>query len=152
MAASLNCPDVLKRYQTKQKNELEAAKSPKPTPKSAKATPSKAGRKLITPAAKKASPPAKKTKAATKAKPKAKPATKAAKKQTVEEQDWEVEKIIDIQYNEDGTKNYLIRWKGCDASQDTWEPEDNVDSPELVEAFMSKTDSDEAPKKKGRKG
>ncbi|KAJ6634776.1 Chromobox protein like 3 [Pseudolycoriella hygida] len=39
--------------------------------------------------------------------------------------------------------------------KDTWEPENNVDSPDLVEAFMSKTGDDEdevtVPKKKSRK-
>lgn len=52
-----------------------------------------------------------------------------------EEQDWEVENIIDVCYNEDGTKSYLIRWKGYDPSHDSWEPESNVD---LVNQLMSK--------------
>jgi len=71
-----------------------------------------------------------------------------------EEQDWEVEKITDVRYNDDGSKDFLIRWKGCDSSQDTWEPENNVNSPDLVKAFMNKTDDTEdvnAPKKKSRK-
>ncbi len=63
-----------------------------------------------------------------------------------------MDKIIDVQYNEDGTKNFLIRWKNCDPSQDTWEPEDNVNSPDLVNEFMDKVDGDdEVPKKKSRK-
>lgn len=146
LASSLNCPDVLKNYLNRQKDELETTISPK------KSTPKpKSGTKKSKPSNIKIKSPAKKAKPATKSKPK--PATKAAKKQTVDdvEQDWEVEKIVDVKYNEDGTKDFLIRWKGCDPSQDTWEPEDNVNSPDLVDEFMNKTDSEDAPKKKSRK-
>lgn len=141
----------MKRYKSQQQSELES--STKSSPKKAAAA-SKSGKKTTkTTAASKTKSPAKKSK--TTSRPaKAKPATKAAKKQVIDdaEQDWEVEKIVDVQYNEDGTKNFLIRWKGCGSSQDTWEPEDNVDSPDLIEAFMSQTDtSDEVPKKKSRK-
>lgn len=149
MASSLNCPDVLKKYKSKQKNEVDTGSA-----KSPKAAKSPSGKKSKA-AAKKAS------KAAKKSKSPSKPKTKAARKQKPDsdddgdekEQDWEVEKIIDVRYNEDGTKHFQIRWKGCDPTQDTWEPEDNVDSPELVEAFMSKADGadDGAPKKKSRK-
>lgn len=142
MAASLNCPDILKKYQSKQKNQVAGSKAAK-SGKGSKAAVSK------------------KSKTSKKSKSPSKPKTKAAKKQTVatddeneEEQDWEVEKIIDVRYNEDATKNFLIRWKGCDPTQDTWEPENNVNSPELVNAFMSKadgTDDVSAPKKKSRK-
>ncbi|KAG4071257.1 hypothetical protein HA402_003961 [Bradysia odoriphaga] len=148
LATSLSCPDVLKNYQSKQKNALDSTtKSP------SKAAKSKSGKKSSKATATKTKSPAKKAK--TSSKPaKAKPATKAAKKQVIDdaEQDWEVEKIVDVQYNDDGSKNFLIRWKGCNPSQDTWEPEDNVDSPDLIEAFMSKADpSDDVPKKKSRK-
>lgn len=151
LASSLSCPDVLKKYQSKQKNELDSPK----TAKSATGSKSKA-------AGKKTKTPTKKSKTNKKSKSPPKPATKAARKQKPEtdeddeeeEQDWEVEKIIDVRYNDDGTKTFLIRWKGCDPTQDTWEPEDNVNSPNLVNEFMSKSDgADEssAPKKKSRK-
>lgn len=152
LAASLSCPDVLKRYQSRQKNELDSSVSAKAA-KSKTASKSKAtGKKTKTPLKKL------KTNAKSKSSP-LKPATKAARKQTVEtedeeEPDWEVEKIIDVRYNDDGTKNFLIRWKGCDPSQDTWEPEDNVHSPDLVNEFMSKADGGDdnsAPRKKSRK-
>ena len=33
----------------------------------------------------------------------------------------------------------MVRWKGCKPSEDTWEPEDNLDgSEELIESFMAK--------------
>lgn len=136
----------MKRYQSKNKSE---AASPSKSPKSTKSTKSKTAKKSKT--------PIKKTKTSNKkSKSASKPASKAAKSKVVEteeEQDWEVEKIIDVRFNEDGSKNFLIRWKGCDPTQDTWEPENNVNSPDLVNAFMNKTDDADAsaPKKKSRK-
>lgn len=154
LASSLNCPDVLKNYQAKQKSALESSTTKSPSKAAAKSAKKSSTGK----ASSKTKSPAKKgKKKAASSKPaaaKSKPATKAAKKQVPidDDQDWEVEKIIDVQYNDDGSKNFLIRWKGCDSSQDTWEPEANVNSPDLIESFMSKTDSsDEAPRKKSRK-
>merc|ERR1712150_133755 len=38
-----------------------------------------------------------------------------------------------------GNREFLVRWKGCKPSEDTWEPEDNLDgSEELIETFMEK--------------
>jgi hypothetical protein len=35
------------------------------------------------------------------------------------------------------TWKYLIKWKGYDLSDATWEPEDNVHAPLLVKAYFS---------------
>lgn len=51
------------------------------------------------------------------------------------EKEWEVEKIVDKRTGDGGLTEYLIRWKGCKASDDTWEPEDNVNSPIAVAQF-----------------
>jgi hypothetical protein len=32
---------------------------------------------------------------------------------------------------------YLIKWKGYDLSDATWEPKDNVHTPALVKAYIS---------------
>jgi len=140
LASSLSCPDVLKKYESRNETKSsKTSKSAKPA-KSEKSEQSKSGKRSST---SKASKPASKSPA----KPaKEKKASKTKKKvaEDSEEQDWEVEKIVDVRYNDDGTKAFLIRWKGCDSSQDTWEPEDNVNSPDLVNNFMNKTDdSDE---------
>lgn len=154
IATSLSCPDILKKYQSKQKNELQSPK----TPTSAKSDKPKAGKKSKTPT-KKSKTTNKKSKSPSKS-AKASKASKSKKKieededNDADDQDWEVEKIIDVRYNDDGTKEFQIRWKGCDSSQDTWEPEDNVNSPDLINQFMNKTDDTDdvvPPKKKSRK-
>lgn len=129
--SSLSCPAIVKKY-------LESSKVKKTTKNQAvsekKST--KKEEKKVKKGAKKALK------------------TKASKKAVAEvEADWEVEEITDVKYNDDGTKDFLIRWKGCDASQDTWEPESNVDCPALINKFMNKVDEDEVvvPKKKTRK-
>lgn len=145
--SSLACPALLKAY---------TAKAPA-TPVKAKTSVEKLKRKSITvstpskkktPSKKGSSTSLKKT--ARKASPKS--AKKSAAKVTVEEEeepDWEVEQITDVKYNDDGSKNFLIRWKGCDSSQDTWEPESNLSCPALINKFMNKIDdADSKPKKK----
>lgn len=130
--SSLSCPAIVKKY-------LESSKSKKTTKKqveSEKKSPKKKEEKKAKKSAKKALK------------------TKASKKAVAEvEADWEVEEITDVKYNDDGTKDFLIRWKGCDVSQDTWEPESNVDCPALINKFMNKVDDDDVvvPKKKTRK-
>ena len=47
----------------------------------------------------------------------------------------EVEKILDKLQYEDGRVYYLLRWKGFDASEDTWEPPTNLDCPDLIAEF-----------------
>lgn len=50
---------------------------------------------------------------------------------------WEVKKILDVRTRR-GKKEYLIRWKNCDQSQDSWEPENGIDCPDLLAAFSKK--------------
>lgn len=55
-----------------------------------------------------------------------------------ENADWEVEKIIDVQYHRDNTRDFLIRWKGYSSKSDSWEPEKNLDCKDLIEKFTAK--------------
>lgn len=47
----------------------------------------------------------------------------------------QVQEIVGVR-TKGGKKDFLIRWKGFDESEDTWEPEENLDCPELIEAYL----------------
>lgn len=66
------------------------------------------------------------------------------KKPTQQEEEFVVEKIIDVRINDKGKKEYLLKWIGYSDSENTWEPEENLDCPGLIQAF-------EAEKGKKRK-
>lgn len=164
--ASLSCAALLKQFEDKQRPVAKSPKraavptkaarkstAPAPvTPRSGVRTPKKspatAKRSASVPAVKRSA--AKTTKAASAAKvPAVKSRGRPSKSMTDEvdplacdeneDKEWEVEKIVDVETLRDGSRQFLIRWKGCDASADTWEPEENVDSPKLVEAFLRKS-------------
>ena len=57
-----------------------------------------------------------------------------------EEKEFEVERIIEVHFKKNKSREFLIRWKGFTASDDTWEPEENLNCPDLIEKFMEKLD------------
>lgn len=49
-----------------------------------------------------------------------------------------------------GIAQYLIKWKGCESTDNTWEPEENLNCRKLLKQFLE--DEAKAPKKRrGRK-
>lgn len=52
--------------------------------------------------------------------------------------EYEVEKIIEVYFKKDKTREFLIRWKGFSSKSDTWEPEEHLNCPELINKFMEK--------------
>lgn len=52
-----------------------------------------------------------------------------------EEEVYKVEKIINRRIK-DGIVEYRIKWLGYDSSENTWEPEENLDCIEIVEEFL----------------
>lgn len=54
--------------------------------------------------------------------------------------DWEVQKIVDVHYNRNGSREFLVRWAGYKQTDDTWEPEEHLECPDLIAKYMSKVE------------
>lgn len=57
-----------------------------------------------------------------------------------ENEDYEVERILDVHIQRNNKREFLIRWKGYSSKSDSWEPEENLDCKELIEKFMEKVE------------
>ena len=55
-----------------------------------------------------------------------------------EEEVFSVEKIVSKRVV-GGKTQYLLKWKGYDSDENTWEPEENLDCQDLLEEFNRKT-------------
>jgi len=52
--------------------------------------------------------------------------------------EYEVEKILDVRFKKNNKRHFLIRWKGFSVKDDSWEPEEHLNCPELINKFMQK--------------
>jgi len=58
------------------------------------------------------------------------------RKREEDEGHYEVGRITEVKFRKDGSREFLIRWKGHGPDVDSWEPEENLDCPEKIEKFM----------------
>uniref|UniRef100_A0A034VKJ4 Chromobox protein-like protein 3 n=1 Tax=Bactrocera dorsalis TaxID=27457 RepID=A0A034VKJ4_BACDO len=65
-----------------------------------------------------------------------------------DEEVYEVKDIVGHKV-EHGVTYYLIRWKGYTKDDDTWEPEDTLSCPDIIERYQNKQSANKTNKKSG---
>merc|ERR1712039_35758 len=67
---------------------------------------------------------------------------KKGKKIKKAEAEYEVESVVSKRDTEKGEVEYLVKWKGWNASDNTWEPIENLESSqELIDEFEGRTEN-----------
>lgn len=65
-----------------------------------------------------------------------------------ESPEWEVAHIVKHRNRKDKSCEFLIRWQGYTAKDDTWEAEENLNCPDVIEEYLGKIERKNQRKKK----
>ena len=61
--------------------------------------------------------------------------SKSKNENQIDTNNFEVERVVEKRFDSNGKSNYLIKWKGYDEKDNTWEPRDNLDCNDLIDEF-----------------
>lgn len=121
---SLSCPDILEAYNLKHKINI-----PKSSARTAKRS-KNAGKKSVT----------KKHRNSIDETDEDDDEIGYADASDDDNKEYEVDKIVQMRFKKDGSREFLVHWKRWSRQYDSWEPESNLSCPEMIEKFLKNLD------------
>ncbi|KPI97359.1 PREDICTED: chromobox protein homolog 5-like [Papilio xuthus] len=115
---TLSCPELINKFNEEKENSKDEA------------TKSSRGKKGLK----------RKSNTKTKMSPKKTKNQESDSEEADEEAEYEVDRILEVHHKKSGERDFLIHWKGWASKFDSWEPESNLNCPELIKKFMAKVD------------